>query len=360
MQLDWQFVLSHLIQFGTLLALLLAILELLKYPQHNYALFWLLLSLASLQARYGLYLIGAFESYPLATFGFVSSLFVTGPLLWLFLRRLLFFAFEKEDQRIWPHFVTGAAAFIFEVVFFFITSPEQLSQMTRQLHSYHSSALNLFMGLGTVSFLVYLFYSFTMFLRVRARYSLQYPRSLLAIIIIPLPTMLCTTLGFRLQIMPLYGVGISLITLILLLVFILKERNPQVFAHMRIEVEKRKYAKTQLSGVNVAEIKQKLLDLMQNHELFLEEDLRLATVAQKLAINSNQLSRILNEQFSQNFYEFVNSYRIERAKQKLISERDKDILTIAYEVGFNNKVTFNNQFAKLVGQTPSKFRKSAV
>src|SRR5690606_4741131 len=74
------------------------------------------------------------------------------------------------------------------------------------------------------------------------------------------------------------------------------------------------------------------------------------------------LSNIINRQFECNFFEFINSYRIEEAKRLLAAPEyaSKNMLEVMYDVGFNSKATFNTLFKKKVGMTPSEYRKSFV
>jgi AraC-like DNA-binding protein len=67
---------------------------------------------------------------------------------------------------------------------------------------------------------------------------------------------------------------------------------------------------------------------------------------------------LINTAFQSNFFDFINTYRIEAAK-KILEDPDKadwKILAIAYETGYNNKATFNRVFKKYTGYTPSAYR----
>ena len=81
-------------------------------------------------------------------------------------------------------------------------------------------------------------------------------------------------------------------------------------------------------------------------------------LAATLKVSSNHLSQAINEQSSLNFYDFVNGYRIEAAKQQL-TERDPKrytILGLALDSGFNSKSAFYKGFKKHTGMTPTAFR----
>jgi len=67
---------------------------------------------------------------------------------------------------------------------------------------------------------------------------------------------------------------------------------------------------------------------------------------------------VINENTGQNFFDFVNRYRIGEAKRMLTDPTDKKITVqeILYVVGFNSKSSFNTLFKKYTGVTPSEFK----
>lgn len=107
-------------------------------------------------------------------------------------------------------------------------------------------------------------------------------------------------------------------------------------------------------------IKAELLQLMAIEKPFLDCELSLIKLASKLNITSHQLSYAINSGFNENFYQFVNRYRIEEAKKLLATPEMNylNLLGIAFEVGFNSKTVFNTTFKKTTGKTPSQFKKS--
>jgi AraC-like DNA-binding protein len=104
---------------------------------------------------------------------------------------------------------------------------------------------------------------------------------------------------------------------------------------------------------------QRLLDLMNTEKPYLDGDLTLQKLAKALSISPHHLSQTINEQLNQNFFDFINSYRIEEAKRMLLDPAKKhySILAVSEEVGFNSKSAFNTAFKKHVNMTPSEFRK---
>jgi AraC-like DNA-binding protein len=109
----------------------------------------------------------------------------------------------------------------------------------------------------------------------------------------------------------------------------------------------------------VEEIKKRLAVLMQEQRPYLESDLNLIKLSELLSITPHQLSYVLNKGFKENFFLFVNSYRVEKAKELLLTweKTNLSILGVAYESGFNSKTSFNTTFKKITGQTPSEFKK---
>lgn len=107
-------------------------------------------------------------------------------------------------------------------------------------------------------------------------------------------------------------------------------------------------------------LKTRLEELMQTQKPYLDPALSLPLLAGKLGVSVHELSYLINEAYDENFFAFVNRYRVEEAKRLLLSEtlEKLNILGVAYEAGFNSKTTFNTTFKKLTGESPTDFVKS--
>jgi len=105
---------------------------------------------------------------------------------------------------------------------------------------------------------------------------------------------------------------------------------------------------------------QKLLHFMETEKPYTDGDLTLPKLAEKLSIPAQHLSRVINERLNQKFIDFINTYRVEEAKKRLIDPAKKhySVLAIAEEVGFNSKSSFNLVFKKHAHMTPSEYRKT--
>ena len=108
------------------------------------------------------------------------------------------------------------------------------------------------------------------------------------------------------------------------------------------------------------ELDEKLRTLVSIEKVYLENDLNLPKLSQKMDASCNETSFLINELYQDNFYNFINKYRIEEAKRLLLSEKynQLNVLGIAYESGFNSKTTFNTTFKKYTGVSPTEFVKS--
>ncbi|WP_224484730.1 AraC family transcriptional regulator [Robertkochia aurantiaca] len=105
------------------------------------------------------------------------------------------------------------------------------------------------------------------------------------------------------------------------------------------------------------ELTRQLEVLMKEQRPYLDPELDLARLSEMLKCNQKQVSHTINQSFHKNFYEFVNGYRVEAFKERML-ETDSDRLTFlghAYECGFKSKSTFNHVFKKMTGQTPTQY-----
>lgn len=148
-------------------------------------------------------------------------------------------------------------------------------------------------------------------------------------------------------------------------------RQPQIFDKAVEESEKQEQERKaksaggvsyQKSGLSDAEAKgylDNLLEMMEKDKPYLNCDLTLRDLAEKLSVSPHNLSEILNTRINQNFYDFINRYRVEEVKRRLAEGESQkySLIAIAFDSGFNSKSAFNTIFKKHTGTTPSQYRK---
>ena len=120
-----------------------------------------------------------------------------------------------------------------------------------------------------------------------------------------------------------------------------------------------KYKTSHLDPQKIQTVMLKLDDLMTKEQLFLNPDLNLQDLADRLKIHYNYVSRIINEKYGLSYNDYINKLRIEEVTKRFSNPKfkDKTVLEIMYETGFYSKSVFNTAFKKFTGMTPSEYRK---
>ena len=119
--------------------------------------------------------------------------------------------------------------------------------------------------------------------------------------------------------------------------------------------KKDKYTKSGLTPSYSVELKEQLSDLLENEKIYLKNDVSLDVIAERLNTTRHNASQVINEHFGLNFFDLINKYRIQDAVEILQNDTSRTIIDVAYQVGFNNKVTFNKSFKRFLSQTPTQY-----
>lgn len=118
-----------------------------------------------------------------------------------------------------------------------------------------------------------------------------------------------------------------------------------------------KYARSALDTITRERIERKLKTAMEEDRIFTRSNLKLRDLCTHLNESTHYVSQVINQSLGTSFYELVNQYRIEAAKQLLLENPESSVLDVAMEVGFNSKSPFNSAFKKITSATPKEYRK---
>ncbi len=142
--------------------------------------------------------------------------------------------------------------------------------------------------------------------------------------------------------------------------------QPEIFVRPADEVitepASEKYKKSGLDCATAEEIKAKLLEIMTREKPYLDSELTLNKLSELTSVSNHNLSEVINSRLGKTYYDFINEYRVEEFKKKLEhpSSLNYNLISIAFDSGFNSKTSFNTVFKKITGQTPSEYRTSLL
>jgi AraC-like DNA-binding protein len=126
------------------------------------------------------------------------------------------------------------------------------------------------------------------------------------------------------------------------------------------ELPKKKYEKSSLSEEVEENLLLKLNRLLTDEQPYLDSDLTLPKLAQRLNTSPHHLSQLLNDRLQQSFFDLLAQYRVQEAQRLLHAPTTSNLKIdeIAERVGYNSTSAFHTAFKRLTGQTPAQFRAS--
>jgi AraC-like DNA-binding protein len=97
---------------------------------------------------------------------------------------------------------------------------------------------------------------------------------------------------------------------------------------------------------------------IENKKRFLEPLYSLENLSDETEISMNKLSQLINKKTGYNFSDYINQFRVEKAKKYLTSKKYSEytIVAIGLECGFNSKSAFYNAFKKFTNKTPTEYK----
>ncbi len=109
-------------------------------------------------------------------------------------------------------------------------------------------------------------------------------------------------------------------------------------------------------AVGGTDLLQRIRQLMEQEQLYLNSELTIANLADRLGQHRNQLSDCINRQTGATFSQLVATYRVEHAKQLLRQQPDVKVSVVGSESGFANEKSFFRTFKAATGMTPTEWR----
>ncbi len=124
----------------------------------------------------------------------------------------------------------------------------------------------------------------------------------------------------------------------------------------------RRYINSSLTPVDCKNIIDKLTAKMEEEKIYIKPALTLEDLSASVGIPARHISQSVKVILKSNFYDFINKYRVEEFKRRLIEESSQHLsfIALAYESGFSSKSVFNSAFKKYVGITPKEYWNSTV
>ena len=297
-----------------------------------------------------------------------SIVFLWGPLLYFYIRSIIHrdFSFQRKHS---VHLIPFLTYFLYLLIRMAILDKRILQGPLGTGLAFHPLEVIIFSTILHVLFLFYIIASFRSLWLFRQQLKNYFSTTKnleftwLSIILISFSVM--WTIGFvnsylaarrGSPVLVLSFVNLALIFFIANVAVYKGLNQPEIFSGID---ERPKYERSTLTRSDAESYLMKLKSFMEEEKPYLDPFLNINQLARRLTIQSRHLSQILNESLKQNFYDFVNSYRIEEAKKMLLEQSDEKttVLNVLLDAGFNSKSAFNRAFKKCTGFTPSEFRK---
>lgn len=331
---------------------------------------WLLLWIVHI-AGYYLEYSGIAAKNPVFLGIIVPLPLVHGPFLFLYCSSLL-----NRRFRAWFHFIPTVAFYAFMVPFFLMKGEDKLLYVQSVITVSPPLFFRLFFGSIFLSGPVYIFLSYYVLRKyqkgLKAKYSSLEEEGMrwISKLIIGMSFIWVTiiisvilernfNLPFENYTDPVIFISVSIF---LFLMAFFGIRQTRIFIPEQNIPERDNTEKYQKSSISPSVLDQglkRIQDHMAIEKPYLNSKLNLSELAGQLSMTTHHLSQIINQGDQRNFFDFINEYRVEEFKRRVINPEwnHLTLLGLALDCGFNSKSSFNSIFKKNTGLTPSEFRK---
>lgn len=265
-----------------------------------------------------------------------------GPIIWLI--TTLSLGDKRPIAQHWPHAIPFLLFLPMGLVL------EGLLSGSDQARSVSMTVNSILLWLWNVQILIYLFSSFMKLRALKFKpksdgYWLKWMVRLFLIICVI--NFILTLINRFLSPLP-KGLTLNITVLLSLVV-----------AAIVIKSQKSPINKVALPNSDQASSMDAITQLISTEELYKQQDLNLASLAEKAELSARELSAIINDQLGKNFNEFVNEFRVKEVIRKINEKAHEQmtILGLAREAGFKSNSAFYRAFKNHTGFTPTEFIK---
>jgi AraC-type DNA-binding domain-containing proteins len=302
-------------------------------------------------------------------------LFVLGPLVFFYVKALTSIDWTFKRMHL-VHFIPVVVSYILFIPVYILNTQEKVRLITEAFLNGRFIISPVFYALAVIHILAYLVLSIRKLLAhtitIKNNYSfierlsLTWLRNMLIIFIV-LWFAFATRVFFRSVWVWDISAFLSLLTVYIIGYF--GYNQPVIFKKITNEnlsdvnrEGKRKYATSPLTDRESAGYVKKLQTLMDSEKLYLQNDLKLSDVSEKMNLPVYYVSQVINEKLDKNFYDFINEYRVEEVKKRLMKKEYDHftILAAGFDSGFNSKTAFYTAFKRITGVTPLEFKNRVI
>lgn len=299
------------------------------------------------------------------------ALFLYGPLFYMYLKDILF-RDPRYFRNLWVHFVPTILHFI-TIGLQFAVSPDVYLKMVAEFYPPLFNAWYLTEILALLQLTIYLILSFRLLLtynKIERQFLSFDPQSsyltvLMSIIFVGVGMWWYNYFRFisgipKLSIWLGFDAAWCTITILNFVLGYYAITNQELFQIAKINAPDSESEKSDIETARLKKVKKLLSDIMEVERPFLNPQLSVFDLASLTQEPPHVVSKTINSSFGQNFFDFVNSYRVEEFIQKAKSDKNKNLtlLAIAFDSGFNSKTAFNKAFKKSKGVTPREYLKN--
>lgn len=302
--------------------------------------------------------------FPHSLFGTITFNFLYGPLLYFYFKRIIErYTFKLVDSL---HLIPSILLLIYFFKYYLLSGDDKLNLLINRNENF-DPILTYVVIFKVISLIVYGVLVYRIFLKAKGRnlkghsFILNWQRNMVFLNSAYVFSHILYVLMITGIIAMNFLIHPQIISMSLLILYVGYSAyvQPKVFdkKYYFKGILDYKYQNSALSETYSKELKEELLKLFYDEKIFIENNISLDILSEKLGTTRHNTSQVINEHFNMNYFNLINKLRIEEAQQifKNNYHNNINVIDVAYDVGFNNKVTFNKAFKEQTKLTPTNY-----